>query len=188
MDENDIPDEILERLINRPRGFLTDADREYLAGKKDFTDNANPAQAERQQRYRIRERMKNAIIDFKLAAELLGVTDQDQLFEGLMTGELTGDDLLLMEGYNSLLYLFWLQVGAGPGTSIALLRQRTLAALEDAMQWHMSGRDEFVEVDLDIKTTSYQELVERYNQGEDLTARQAAILYDENLIDSPDSA
>jgi hypothetical protein len=56
--------------LDRPRGILTKEDRRYLVGEKEVSD-----QAERDTRYRIRERVKNSLADFEL---LLNLRDEDR--------------------------------------------------------------------------------------------------------------
>ena len=60
----------------RPRGVLTSDDRAYLLGQKDLGD-----QAERDTRYRIRERVKNALWDFNLLSEFQERRDREKIFE-----------------------------------------------------------------------------------------------------------
>lgn len=52
-----------EKLIDRPRGFLNERDRKYILG---VLDEELDRDDEYQQRYRIRERLKNALLDFSL--------------------------------------------------------------------------------------------------------------------------
>lgn len=47
------------------RSFLTDSNRDYLFGKKEYSDSAA-----RQHRYQIRQNLKSALIDFQLLWEL----------------------------------------------------------------------------------------------------------------------
>lgn len=61
---------------DRPRGMLTSADREYLiADDPDFSEKTQA-----QKRYRIRQRVFNAILDFTLLIEHLDEKDREQIF------------------------------------------------------------------------------------------------------------
>ena len=51
---------------DRPQGLLTYADRAYLLGETE----PSSAAAERKKRQRIRRRVRNAIVDFSMLAEL----------------------------------------------------------------------------------------------------------------------
>ena len=56
--------------LDRPRGIFTQAERMYLFGHRSFEDAADPENAERQCRYQLRERFRNAILDFALLFEI----------------------------------------------------------------------------------------------------------------------
>ncbi len=70
-----------ESHLDRPRGIFTQSEREYLFGDRTFDDATDPENAERQCRYQLRERFRNAILDFRLLTE---IPDRDLavLFEG----------------------------------------------------------------------------------------------------------
>lgn len=66
-----------DTLVDRPRGFLTQHDREYLLGwHDDMTDNY-----ENQKRYQIRERFRNAMFDFHFVSEYLSDRDKRLLWK-----------------------------------------------------------------------------------------------------------
>ena len=56
-----------EETTERSVGILTEGQREYLRGDKEFEH----AQSERDMRYKIRERIKNALLDFEILVEHL---------------------------------------------------------------------------------------------------------------------
>ncbi|WP_135823208.1 hypothetical protein [Halostella litorea] len=68
-------------LVDRPRGGLTQADREYLVGEMDMSEYDDPENVDYQRRFRIRERIKNAILDFHLVANGLPHGDVEQIFD-----------------------------------------------------------------------------------------------------------
>ncbi|MFB6269831.1 MAG: hypothetical protein ABEH83_07795 [Halobacterium sp.] len=61
----------------RGRGVLTDADRAYLRGDREY----GSVQAERNARARVRERVYDALLDFELLVEGLDDRDLDLVFE-----------------------------------------------------------------------------------------------------------
>jgi hypothetical protein len=63
--------------LSRDRGVLTKADREYLTGQSDIETGSH---GERRARERIRNRTKNALMDFGLMFEHLEDRDIEQIF------------------------------------------------------------------------------------------------------------
>lgn len=61
---------------SRPRGILSPADRAYLTGEADLASD----QSEYDARYRIRERIRHALLDFGLLFEHLAEQDCRQVF------------------------------------------------------------------------------------------------------------
>lgn len=61
--------------INRPRGMLTNKDRQYLIEGLDAQKYEDPDNAEYQKRHRIRERVSNAILDFYILRYTLSHDD-----------------------------------------------------------------------------------------------------------------
>lgn len=61
---------------SRPRGVLSPADRAYLTGEADLASD----QSEYDARYRIRERIRHALLDFELLFEHLTAQDRKQVF------------------------------------------------------------------------------------------------------------
>lgn len=72
---------------DRPRGVLSQADREFLKGKKEFASE----QSRRDARYRIRQRIRHAVLDFSLILHHLEKRDRRQIFSSY-------DDKLSEEG------------------------------------------------------------------------------------------
>lgn len=61
---------------SRPRGILSPADRAYLTGEADLKSDQSAYDA----RYRIRERIRHALLDFELLFEHLAEQDRNQVF------------------------------------------------------------------------------------------------------------
>ncbi|WP_266082108.1 hypothetical protein [Haladaptatus caseinilyticus] len=74
-DEADAPDR-LALSADRGRGILTPSDREFLLGRKtDYTEHSK-----KQKRNRIRQRLRNAILDFTILFEHLEDRDRKNVF------------------------------------------------------------------------------------------------------------
>lgn len=71
-----MPRRLMDRLTNRNRGILTQADREFLRGEKELKP-----QSARKRRQQIRERVWNAIFDFWLLVDHLPDEDWEGIFE-----------------------------------------------------------------------------------------------------------
>ena len=63
--------------VERGRGILSKADREFLLGEKEELTE----QSKRDARYRIRKRLENALLDMRLLADLLEPEDRKLVFE-----------------------------------------------------------------------------------------------------------
>ena len=62
---------------SRPRGILSPADRAYLTGEADLASDQSVYDA----RYRIRERIRHALLDFTLLFDHLADADRTQVFQ-----------------------------------------------------------------------------------------------------------
>lgn len=89
----------------RPRGILTQTDRDYLCGKNELSSK----QAEYNKRRDIRKRLVNAILDFSLILEELGERDLAQIFNPDQTSN-PGD---LQKGMRDAITLFYLETATG---------------------------------------------------------------------------
>lgn len=69
--------------MDRPRGILTTEDRRYLFGCLDMSSYSDPNNAIKQRRYRIRKRMKHALLDLVVANNLLSGRDQARVVDSL---------------------------------------------------------------------------------------------------------
>jgi hypothetical protein len=72
----------------RKTALLTRRQREYLRSEKEFESG----QSERDMRYKIRERIKNGLLDFELLADELEPRDRKQIFKDVRTAALRGDE------------------------------------------------------------------------------------------------
>lgn len=93
---------------DRPAALLTQAQREYLRGEKDY----RPA-AERGVRSRIRERARGALFDLQLLFESLDEEDLRKVFQPPEGGD-SGDVATAIENTLGLLYLGSLELEGAP--------------------------------------------------------------------------
>ncbi|EMA18435.1 hypothetical protein [Haloarcula amylolytica] len=63
--------------VDRPRGILSTEDRKFLLGQTEYTSSSGA----RRRRQKIRERVTNAMLDFRILQEL-EARDRNQIFEG----------------------------------------------------------------------------------------------------------
>ena len=73
---------------DRPRGFLSVDDREFLRGKKEFKHVESNANA----RARIRERTVNALLDFVLVENYIEDRDRKRIFDSFDANKIYDDD------------------------------------------------------------------------------------------------
>lgn len=78
----------------RDRGFLTPTDREFLKGQKEYANKETGAHRKAD----IRNRVRNAILDFELLAEELDREQRDKIF-----GDVINDDHRLHQGIESMI-------------------------------------------------------------------------------------
>lgn len=149
-----------EKLLNRPRGILTEQDREYLFGLGESPVDEKPDQTDYQRRYRIRERVKNGIIDFMLLSTSLPRKDMHKIFsdvegwadardgvidvgEALAAGEEpTQEEVpnleaassvpLEMAAWRHLFYFYWMALR--PSAGVEPLRMALTEGLRSAIQ------------------------------------------------------
>jgi hypothetical protein len=67
----------MARTPDRPRGILSPADRRFLLGEADLESE----QSVYDTRYRIRQRVRHAMLDFSLLFEALSASDRRQVFD-----------------------------------------------------------------------------------------------------------
>lgn len=78
-----------EATVERPRGVLTEADRRYLTGVSDLEPQSH---GERRARERIRERIINAFLDFRIIDRHLEDRDRKRIFSAFDSNQIFVDD------------------------------------------------------------------------------------------------
>lgn len=157
MTENENEDPEIEK--PRDRGILSQADRDYLLGKKDLSD-----QSQRDTRYRIRNRVENAIIDFYLLNAGLEQNDQKQVFE---KAEL--DDLVeIFHFVHSGIHLSRENSDIDATTELfeTLVSEGLNRSLVELDSEHII-HDVEVTVTVDRSTAEVEELQEKFKEGEE---------------------
>lgn len=171
----------------RPRGMLTDNDRKYLLGQKDFSGYETPKKVEQQQQYRIRKRLRNAIIDFALVAEKMSDAEVEQAFSPLLVDDLDAEGKWMFEGYSSLLYLYWLVLPTSADEEsftdenerLRRLKYTTESGMQRALNFHTDGT---AEVSISVDKVPAERLYEAFEERIPLTDRQLNMLLEEGHI------
>lgn len=73
----------MDETDERPRGILSPADRRFLRGEADLQSEQSVYDV----RYRIRQRLRNALLDFSLLFECLDDRDREQVFDQREDGD-----------------------------------------------------------------------------------------------------
>lgn len=184
--EDAAPQEVdphLEDELDRPRGILTTADREYLTYPEGYLDLTE--QTARKRRSRIRERVYNAILDFDYLAKL-PEDERRPVFEKVRDGWVNGTSSIALRNLFNFVYLGLKSVGLERGFGKVLER-----AVEDAEKEFARGHGDHVEVNVtfDVEVESRapaEELEKRYESGEKLTQDEQRVLAEEkgySLVD-----
>jgi hypothetical protein len=146
----------------RDRGIFTTADREYLLGERELSE-----QAERNTRYRIRDRLKNGIYDFSLANRLR-TEDRKQVAEAIFTDEFTSDSVI----HDSLGLLFSMVTDTEegePSNAIEKFEEILSSVIKVAIKREKD--DVMVDVDVSIETKlqkpDINELLNKYENNEE---------------------
>lgn len=150
-----------ETHFTRDRGILTPADRKFLLGETELDGDSA-----RQARQRIRDRLKDAILDFNVLR--FGLEERDR--------RLLGNDLFgngrsaLWHGYVDMFGFFYI-LNNDFGHSLHPDIRYAIQDVEDQFQ-HDRGQTVDVKVNLEVTKEvvhDHSELKEKYDEGEALT-------------------
>lgn len=149
--------------VDRERGILSQADREYLRGEAEFSS----VQAERNARARIRDRVYEATYDFELLVETLSDRDRELVFEKRL-GESDG-----REAYDALVSALAFLYRGVEDTGIEFED-----ALTEAINVAEARDDRAARVDLELTfhALSSEELLRKLRTGETLSLTELAYL------------
>ncbi|AUX10469.1 hypothetical protein AArcSl_2854 [Halalkaliarchaeum desulfuricum] len=150
--------------INRDRGFLTEADRAYLLGRREMTHEGSKRNAEA----RIRQRVTDAILDFDLLVQMLSKKDRRQVFEPV------GDDDQLLDGVTAMIAFAYL----GLKEQGVDFEDALVPAVRSAEEAYAADQFEaMVDVDVrfDVETSvemAHEEIAARLETGQPITSRE----------------
>lgn len=161
----------------RPRGILSQTDREYLCGLKEY---AQP-QTDANRRQEIRERVRNGMKDFVLLVFGLPEKQREQIFETLEEEDELADVLGLM-----VTFVYLGLDNERPRFETCLERAILQAENLDKL-FQSAGRATDVDVSLSVEyNPDIDRLVGRLHRGDELTAAEIGALVKAGRLD-PDN-
>jgi hypothetical protein len=148
---------------DRDRGFLTTDDRDYLAGRKNLESGS-----ERNTRRRIRNRVKNAIYDFKYLASDFEERDVTQLSNG---SDGPNEDLF-EAAEDGIAFIFRMCALASESPS-KTTKDRFREVLRNGIEKGLNERQELLDFKLDLQYGLPREqrarLLKKIREGKQLT-------------------
>lgn len=164
----------------RPRGILSQTDREYLCGQKEYKH----AQSEANRRQKIRERISNGLQDFSMIWWLLNADERDQIFDEM-------DSETLFECLSGMIAFSYLGLGKDDDRLEEVVNRGVyLGANYDPTDRSM-GKATDVNTSIDIEyDPDIDELYERLQngQGDQLTPAEIGVLVREGKLEQSDLA
>ena len=160
---------------DRDRGILSPADREYLRGEREFAS----AQAERNARARIRDRVFAATFDFELLVDALADRDRELVFEKRF-GEVDGAG-----AFDALVaaFAFYYRASDDAGVRFEDLLTEAINVAEASQQ-----RAASVDLDVTYHGLSADGLVRKLRTGEELSLTEIAYLQRSDEVSSNELA
>lgn len=164
--------------MERPRGILNDADRQYLYGVKEY----DTRQSEYERRKGIRERVSNGLLDIQILT-LLDAEQQERVVQQVGDGE-------LRESFADFVAFLYLQLDTGEtGIGEWLEEAVSLGVTKGYDQKRAEGEyygHPHVEVDIDVEDAyNVDEIEDRLEEGygHTLTPAEIGILVREGRVD-----
>lgn len=169
----------LLRIEERTRGLLSDTDRKYLAGLKDYKHEQSGAN----RRQEIRERVVNGLQDFLLLWCLIDEAELAKIFAELQADRVLNDSLAA-----AIAFMYRGLDGEG-GRLGSVIEDGVYAAanLDEGGRW--AGEAESVDATIDIDwNPDVDDIYRRYKRGEgaQLTPTEIGILVRSGKIDPDD--
>jgi len=171
---------------DRQRGILTPADRRFLRGKKELSSE----QSRRDARYRIRQRLKNAFLDFSILFSNLDRRDRGQIFEPVeefqngLDESLNGaidrnrlseimEDVMVSRGISDCMAFIRLGIGDA-NQSFETMLETAVSEAEEERGYVVDN----VEVEITVKRgkADIKDIYERFENGEPLTESEMSTL------------
>ncbi|MDL0126300.1 hypothetical protein PNQ92_12910 [Halobacterium salinarum] len=162
---------------DRDRGILTPDDRKFLKGEKEYQSE----QSERDARYRIRSRIKDAILDFSILLHHLDRHDREQVFSTYdgVSGLSDNGDELSGEAFRDFVESTMFQNGISDALSFFILGiEDTNEPVDSMLETGIAGAEEekgylvdevTVEISVKRKKPEIEALLEKFEAGEPLT-------------------
>lgn len=152
-----------DRQLDRNRGILTKADREYLAGERDLT-----GQSERSARLRIRNRLEDGLLDLSFLSSYLRSEDREQVANSLFSRD-SRSDIYFVKMFSLLIRMI-----ADAEDNL----DRTVEQLEETIDRALRGilsenyGDEYlirleVKIKPDLRQPNVDDLLEKYRNNEE---------------------
>lgn len=161
---------------NRDRGILTSADRSFLNGEAELRNE----QSRRDARYRIRNRLSNAILDFQILLNSLDEKDSESVFENLLSQN--GEEIELAPNHELIQAITFLYEGI-EGQGFDFEEVLELAIVRSETRQGRIVQDIEIQINIDSETPDPNELLERLRSGEDLSDAELDILVRESDFD-----
>lgn len=176
MTTNDTPRD--PDIPTRDRGILSQADREFLWGLKELSD-----QSERDARYRIRNRTEDGLRDLRVLNNSLDESDREQVFEKLTPGDLVPVFEFLYKGISDNAddlddATEFFEMIAGTGVRRALIELDPDHVIEEAD----------VDITVDRRSPELEVLKERFEEGEESLAEFHYLLEHSDVRDTIDES
>ncbi|WP_254769272.1 hypothetical protein [Salinilacihabitans rarus] len=150
--------------IDRDRGVLSPADREFLLGERELGHEQSRRNAEA----RVRRRVENAILDFDLLLHTLPEKDRRQVFEGVPA------DQDLLDGLRAAIAFAY--VGTRErGVDFERVLVPAVRSAEEAVAAKEAGTNVAVDVTFEVETTvraTLDGIAARLDAGEPVTPRE----------------
>ncbi|MDQ2050460.1 hypothetical protein RBH26_08165 [Natronolimnohabitans sp. A-GB9] len=150
--------------IDRDRGFLTEADRAYLLGETEMSHEGSKRNAEA----RIRNRTRNAILDFDVLTQMLSKKDRRQVFEHV------GSDDDLQSGLTAMLAFAYLGLRE-QGVDFEEVLVPAVRSAEEAYAADQLEAKVSVDIAFDVETSieaTHEGIADRLAAGDPVTPRE----------------
>lgn len=169
---------------NRPRGMLSESEREYLAGTGDVEPNS---QQERNLRSRIRERLLNGLIDISLVLEQIEDRDLELVLDNIMDRSVEEAEEYY-KGIDDLIGLTYLlcEHRARRGTESKSGGELFEQSLETGLRTALARLEvQLYDIDFEmfVGPAEYDDLLVKLNKQEKLSKEEIETLVAAGLID-----
>jgi len=154
----------MNRDLERGRGILSKADREYLLGEAEMEHEQSKRNAEA----RIRNRVTNSILDFNLLVHELKKKDRQQIFQN------ASDDSEFVDGLTAMLSFAYMGLKE-TGVDFEHILQPAIRKSEGAYAAEVLGSSVTVDVTFDVETTletEVDDVIPRIVDGRPVSPRE----------------